>query len=89
MIFNHDYSENDYCDVTRYLLGKPYFTDLYGYNVNWTNRNDGWTEENRKKFLAYNEKVLKGKCTYIFGKLTCTNRNSFLFKFGRSWNCLM
>ena len=65
MIFNHDYSENDYCDVTRYLLGKPYFTDLYGYNVNWTNRNDGWTEENRKKFLAYNEKVLKGKCTYI------------------------
>ena len=30
------------------------FVDLFGYTVNWTNKEDGWTESGREKFLRYN-----------------------------------
>ena len=32
----------------------PIFIDYFGHKVNWTNENDGWTEEGRKNFLEYN-----------------------------------
>ena len=45
-----------FCDKNEFLreMQQDTYTDLYGYKINWTDTNDGWTEEGRKKFLRHN-----------------------------------
>ena len=30
--------------------------DHFGYKINWTNLDDGWTEKGRRKFLEFEQK---------------------------------
>lgn len=48
------------------MIAQPYFIDLFGYKVNWTDESDGWNQEFRQRFISYNEKNLGDLYVYDF-----------------------
>ena len=38
---------------------KSFIKDLWGYNVNWTNTDDGWNSEKRDLFIKLKSKILE------------------------------
>ena len=34
-----------------------YYSDAFGHKIDWTNKDDGWTEKGRKKFLEFTSKI--------------------------------
>ena len=49
-----------YIDSGKSMDCQNIYIDAFGYKINWTNRDDGWTERGRKKFLEFE---LRNKCS--------------------------
>ena len=44
-------------DIQKRLLQANNFTDLWGYTVDWTNKEDGWNDEKRELYLGRNARI--------------------------------